>query len=166
MWEILGASRPASGAKVGESERMFAFSGEFERNLDDKARLVVPPRFRLPLEDGYFVTRGLDGCLWLFPRSTWEGLSARLNESSIVKGGARRLDRLLFAGTDGELDGQARLSLPPSLRGHAGLEPNGPVVVVGVKNRIELWAPARWATVTAEVAEDSEFAEELEGLGI
>lgn len=145
---------------------MFAFSGEFERNLDDKGRLVIPPRFRAPLEDGYFVTRGLDGCLWLFPRATWEILSTRLNESSIVKGGARRLDRLLFAGTEDELDSQMRLSLPGSLRAHAGLEASGPVVVVGVKNRIELWAPDRWATVTAEVAGDSEFAEELEGLGI
>lgn len=152
--------------EVGENEHLFSFVGEFERNLDDKSRLVIPPRFRPELEDGFFVTRGLDGCLWLFPRATWTALSAKLAKSSIVKGGARRLDRMLFAGIDGELDGQARISLPQTLRKHAGLEPNGPVIVVGVKNRIELWEPDRWATVTEEAAEDSEFADELEGLGI
>jgi MraZ protein len=166
MWDNWAANRPPRAGQVGEGEQMFAFIGEFERNLDDKARLVVPPRFRAALEDGYFVTRGLDGCLWLFPQAAWEALSAKLSQSSIVKGGARRLDRMLFAGTDGELDGQARLSLPPSLRNFAALEPNGPAVVVGVKNRIEIWEPSRWAAVSAEAAEDSEFAEELEGLGI
>jgi MraZ protein len=151
---------------VGDYEQVFAFSGEYEHNLDGKGRLIVPVRFRPALEGGYFVTRGLDGCLWLFPRATWTGFSEKLQESSITREGARRLDRMLFAGTEDELDGQGRLTLPPALRAHAGLSPNGPVVVVGVKNRIELWSPGRWSEVTGEVAQDSEFAEGLEGLGI
>lgn len=145
---------------------MFAFSGEFEHNLDDKGRFIVPAKFRSELKDGYFVTKGLDGCLWLFTGETWSGLSDRLFQSSITKDGARRLDRMLYSGTDGSLDGTGRLTLPPSLRQYAQLEPGGPLVVVGVKNRIELWEPERWRAVNSQLAEDSEFAEELDGLGI
>jgi len=145
---------------------MFAFSGEHEHNLDGKGRLIIPARFRPALDAGYFLTKGLDGCLWLFARPTWSDMSERLQQTSITQGGARRLDRMLFAGSEDTLDGQGRLLVPPSLRAHSGLVPNGPVVVVGVKNRIELWEPARWQAFNASSVEDSEFAEQLEGLGI
>jgi MraZ protein len=145
---------------------MFAFNGEFEHNLDDKGRVIVPVRFRDALADGYFITRGLDGCLWLFPMVTWQGFSEKLTQSRITQHDARQLDRLLFSGTDGELDKQGRLNIPSSLRSHAGLDLGGPVVVLGVKNRIELWEPARWADITGQVAEDSHFAEQLGELGL
>lgn len=145
---------------------MFAFSGEHEHNLDGKGRLIIPAKFRPALEAGYFLTKGLDGCLWLFPQETWTEIGAKLQQTSIVQGGARRLDRMLWSGSEDALDGQGRLLVPPSLRAHGNLSPNGPVVVVGVKNRIELWEPARWLAFNSVSAEDGDFAEHLEGLGI
>jgi MraZ protein len=145
---------------------VFVFSGEFEHSLDGKGRLIIPVRFRPALEEGYFLTKGLDGCLWLFPKESWQDISERLQQTSIIRGGARRLDRMLFAGTDDTLDNQGRLLVPPSLRSHAGLELNGAVTVVGVKNRIELWEPAHWHAFNEASAGDGEFAEQLEGLGI
>jgi division/cell wall cluster transcriptional repressor MraZ len=57
---------------------MFAFSGEFEHNVDGKGRLIIPAKFRPALDAGYFLTKGLDGCLWLFPQATWAEMGDKL----------------------------------------------------------------------------------------
>jgi MraZ protein len=143
------------------------FYGEYEHNLDDKGRVIIPMRFRDALADGLFVTRGLDGCLWLFTARVWEDVSARLAASRLNQYDARQLDRLLYSGTDAALDKQGRLLLPPSLRQHAELEPGGPVVVLGVKNRLEMWNRDRWYELASQLAaESSPFAEQVAELGI
>ncbi len=143
------------------------FYGEHEHSLDEKGRLILPARYRAAFEQGFFLTRGLENCLWMFTQATWHQLTARLESSVITSLPARQLDRLLYSGTDGTVDKQGRLLVPPSLRAYAELAENEPVIVVGVKNRVELWSQKRWNEVTADLGNrGSEFAAALSELGL
>jgi MraZ protein len=145
---------------------MFKFHGESDHTLDDKGRVIIPVKYRDALAEGLFLTRGLEGCLWLFQSSKWEQISTLLEESQSVKRNARHLDRLLYSGTEGPLDRQGRLLIPEGLREHAALDDNR-VVIVGVKNRVEIWSPKRWSVIAALLAdEEAEFAEQLAGFGL
>lgn len=146
---------------------MFAFYGEYEHSLDEKGRVIVPMRYREAFRDGYFITRGLENCLWVFTLPTWEALSMKLGPSRLTLNPARQLDRQLYSGVDGKLDRQGRILIPPYLREHAALEESKPVVLAGVKNRIEIWNPGFWHNVTAEMKENGRaLAESLAELGI
>lgn len=146
---------------------MFAFHGEYEHGLDDKGRVIIPTRCREPIRDELYLTRGLEGCLWLFPMATWRLISEGLGALQLPYREARLLERVLYSGIDGRLDKQGRLLLPPSLREHAGLAPGDPVVIVGVKNRLEIWHPDRWREETDKLANGSlDVDEHLRELGI
>lgn len=143
------------------------FYGEHEHSLDEKGRLILPARYRAAFEQGYFLTRGLENCLWMFTLPTWQQLTSRLSELGLTSLPARQLDRLLYSGTEGPLDKQGRLLIPPTLRSFAGLAENEPVIVVGVKNRIEFWNQERWNDLTAQLGENgSDFATALGELGL
>ncbi len=142
------------------------FMGEYQHSLDAKGRIIVPAKFRDELGDRFVVTRGLDNCLFVYPRCEWEALEAKLKALPLTKGDARRFVRFLFSGaTECEVDKQGRINLPQNLREYAGLDKE--VIVIGVSNRVELWSQARWVTYMQE-AEDSyeDIAEDIEGLGI
>jgi MraZ protein len=143
------------------------FYGESEHNLDDKGRLIVPVRHRPAFDEGLFVTRGLESCLWIFTLETWRDISARLSDARMMNHDARQLERLLYSGSETSLDKQGRLLVPSSLRSYSGLEENGVAVVVGVKNRLELWNLERWTALTAKLGQEgSSFAESMSELGI
>lgn len=146
---------------------MFAFHGEFEHGLDDKGRVIIPVVCREPIQEKLFLTRGLERCLWLFPWDTWEFISAKLSALQLPYREARLLERALFAGTVSHLDRQGRLGLTPSLRDYAELAPGEPVVIVGVRNRLELWNPERWRQETGMLVDGSlNVDERLRELGI
>ena len=96
--------------------------GEHEHSLDDKNRLTLPAKLRAAFEAGVVVTRGLDGCLYAYPRPAWEQLADRIKSLDPLAEGSRVMQRHFFAGAaQGELDKQGRLVLPTSLIEHAGL---------------------------------------------
>jgi len=141
------------------------FSGEYEHTLDDKGRLIIPAKFRDKLGDGLFVTRGLDGCLFVFPPDTWKDLSEKMANLSLVQTGARLFSRMIYSGTECSLDKQGRILLPTSLRAHADIESE--VVITGVRNRVEIWSKKRWQVITTKMEdESSSIAEQLANLGI
>ncbi|OGO41757.1 MAG: hypothetical protein A2Z04_08240 [Chloroflexi bacterium RBG_16_57_9] len=143
------------------------FFGEYDHNLDDKGRLIIPARFRTAFEEGMFVTRGLDGCLFAFTPQDWENIAGKLNNLPLTQGDARYFNRMMFSGSLCQLDKQGRILLPGSLRQHAGIELNGEVTVVGVNNRVEIWNRQRWTEATARMETDSTaFAEKLHEVGI
>jgi MraZ protein len=117
--------------------------GEHEHSLDDKNRLTLPAKLRAAFEDGVVVTRGLDGCLFAYPRAEWEGLVTRLRGLDPLAEASRRLQRHFFAGAaPGELDRQGRLVLPQTLIEHAGLGRD--VTVAGVYDHVEIWDRTTW----------------------
>ncbi len=131
------------------------FSGEFEHSIDDKGRLIIPISLRSELSDGVFITRGFDGCVFVYPIETWKEVATQLNQWPTTRTEARFIARLLFAGNETTLDKQGRISISPPLREHADLKLGGEVIVVGVNDRIELWNKERWRAVTEKLEKEA-----------
>jgi MraZ protein len=141
------------------------FTGEFRHAIDGKGRLAVPARFRADLASGAHVSRWIDGCLAIFPNNEWERLAERVQGLPITDAGARVFSRFLFSGAyDVELDGQGRVVLPAGLREFASLKSEA--VVVGARDRIELWEPTLWVSYSAEMNSADAFAARIADLGI
>lgn len=141
------------------------FTGEFRHSIDAKGRVAVPARFRPDLARGAHVSRWIDSCLAIFPEDEWERLAGRVAELRYADAGARAFSRFLFSGAfEVDLDGQGRVVVPAGLRDFAGLKSEA--VVVGARDHIELWEPARWTGYSAEMDSADAFAERIADLGI
>jgi len=121
--------------------------GEYEHTMDRKGRLIIPARFRQALKANdvktLFLTRGLDGCLFLFPESEWRIAENRFRQIPFTKGEGRKFNRLFFSGaTEVTIDRLGRLLIPKTLKEFAQIKQE--VVVVGVSTRMEVWAKEQW----------------------
>jgi len=142
------------------------FIGEYKHNIDGKGRLAVPAKFRNKLKDGAVVTRGLDNCLFLYPKEQWDQIAKKLAELPISQAKARAFSRLMLAGAmDVELDSQGRITLPEYLRNYATLSKKA--VVAGLYDRLEIWNEEAWDSYKKGAEEEStEIAEAMSGLGV
>ena len=123
------------------------FYGEYEHAIDAKGRLIVPSKFReaLQAQEGksLFLTRGLDGCLFLFPEAEWRLAESRFKQIPFTKGEGRKFNRLFFSGaTEVTIDGLGRLLVPKSLKEFAEIKQQA--VIVGVSSRMEIWSKEKW----------------------
>ena len=119
------------------------FLGQYERSLDDKSRLAVPPELRTGLGNGAVLTRSFDNCLCIYPAAKWEALARAVDDLPEARYEARALARSLFSGAvPCDFDRQGRISIPAFLREHAGL--TGEVVITGVFSRVEIWSKEAW----------------------
>ena len=142
------------------------FMGEFQHALDDKGRLTIPAKFRESLGDDFIVTRGLDRCLFVYPRSAWCALEERVKTLPTEQPEVRAFVRLLFSGAVvAEVDKQGRVGLPQHLREYAEIERDA--VITGASTRVEIWSAAKWAEYASKFESAySEIAEKIVGLGI
>jgi MraZ protein len=123
--------------------------GEHDHSLDDKNRLTLPSKLRSAFSDGIVLSRGLDGCLSVYPSGEWARMTARYAELDELSEDARRVQRHFFGGaTQGELDKQGRVVLPQHLIEHAGLERE--LTVLGMNNHLEIWNRATWRRLQQE----------------
>ncbi|MNJ46381.1 cell division protein MraZ [compost metagenome] len=137
------------------------FMGEFQHNIDDKGRMIIPAKFRELLGTSFVVTRGLDKCLFVYPLPEWEALEHKLKALPLMKSDARAFTRFFFSGaTECEWDKQGRVNLPSTLRDYAKLEKE--CAVLGVSNRVEIWSRDTWEQYFQQ-SEDTfnEIAEKL-----
>ncbi|MFH1775703.1 MAG: division/cell wall cluster transcriptional repressor MraZ [Chloroflexota bacterium] len=121
------------------------FFGEFEYKIDEKGRVLIPPRFRRELKDGVVLTPGTEKCINAYPLTEWKKLSDTLTagSGSLARNKVRRLKRAMFATAFLlNTDGQGRIALPVPLRQHAEIEEE--VVITGVNNYLELWNKEEW----------------------
>ena len=140
------------------------FMGEFNHTIDTKGRLIVPSKFRELLGDEFVVTKGLDGCLFVYPADEWKIIEDKFREVSQFSKEARKFARFFFAGAAScEVDKQGRVLLPAVLREFAGLEKE--VVLAGVLNHIEIWSKDRWENA-ASYEDMEEIAEHMASLGL
>lgn len=132
------------------------FLGEHEHTLDDKNRLTLPAKFREAFAGGGVVTRGMDGCLFVFTRDAWERfVSVRLEGLDPFSREARQMSRFMFSGAaEAEPDKQGRIALPSALLAHAKLDRE--VVVAGVRDHVEIWDRAAWRAHLEEVEGSAE----------
>jgi MraZ protein len=138
------------------------FYGEFEHSLDEKGRVTIPSAFRDPLGSPAFVTRGPEHCLLVFELGVWTELARKLKRGSI----SRQSTRVLYAGTEAQVDRHGRVLIPQPLREYAGLELGAPAVIVGVDERLEIWSLERWRALTSSVVDGDNFVRELAELGL
>ncbi len=139
------------------------FKGEYSHSVDAKGRIIMPAKFREILGDMFVVTKGLDGCLFVYPNDEWENIENKFREIPLTTKDARKFSRFFFAGAaDCEVDKQGRVLIPSVLREFAGL--NKEVVLVGVLNRIEIWSKERWQE--NEYDDMDEIAEHMAALGL
>ncbi len=128
------------------------FLGEYQHSLDAKGRLVLPRKFRGDLEDGCVITKGQEHCLYVFPMDRWQDEVDKVSKLPRTDRRARNFARSFFAAaSDQTLDKQGRIAVPEGLRRFASLEKD--VTVVGVAERIEVWATEVWEGVQAEADE-------------
>ena len=114
------------------------FIGEYSHTIDAKGRLIVPSKFREQLGEEFVVTKGLDGCLFVYENSEWKSFEEKLHALPLTNANARKFTRFFLAGASAcELDRQGRILIPAVLREFAKLEKD--VVLVGVGSRIEIW---------------------------
>ncbi len=123
------------------------FYGEYDHALDKKGRLILPAKIREAAKANYvekfYITRGLDKCLFLFSEEEWRAQEARFKGLSFTKKEARRFNRLFFSGAVEVVpDGQGRILLPKYLKDYASIKKE--VVVTGISNRIEIWDADLW----------------------
>ncbi|MDP3888758.1 MAG: division/cell wall cluster transcriptional repressor MraZ [bacterium] len=142
------------------------FIGQYEHNLEEKGRLSVPKKFRADLSEGGVLTRGLDGCLFLFPKKRWEEFVEKLSQTPLTKADARGFARLLtYGATEIEIDGQGRMLLPEFLRRFAGIKKE--VVLAGAIERVEIWSKENFTAYQERIEKESiNIAERLAELGI
>lgn len=140
------------------------FMGEYNHTIDAKGRLIIPSKFREILGDAFVVTKGLDGCLFVYDNEEWQHFEEKLRSLPITNKEARQFVRFFLAGaTEAEVDKQGRILIPNVLREFAQLTKD--VVLVGVGSRIEIWGRERFED-TATFDDMDEIAEHMAELGL
>ncbi|HVB19700.1 MAG TPA: division/cell wall cluster transcriptional repressor MraZ [Candidatus Paceibacterota bacterium] len=137
------------------------FIGEYLHTLDPKNRVSLPAKFRKDLGRAVVITRGLDHCLFVYPKKAW---TKEAESRALHAGGtsaARGLARLFLAGAmEAEVDAAGRVLVPDHLKSFAGLKSK--TVIAGVASRIEIWDESAWKNYTAAIERDADaFAEKL-----
>jgi MraZ protein len=140
-----------------------AFRGQYEHSLDSKDRLTVPARFRAALADGVVLSAGLDPCVEVYPTGEYTRFEQQVLAELNPLSRHGRMMRRRFHGRshDETLDSAGRIRIPNHLIDHAELG-EGPCVVIGVADHLEIWNTKGWAEHDAEIdATAAEIAEEL-----
>lgn len=74
------------------------FMGEYNHTIDAKGRLIIPSKFRELLGEEFVLTRGLDGCLYIYPMDEWESFEMKLRSLPLTNKNARTFSRFFLSG--------------------------------------------------------------------
>lgn len=123
------------------------FYGEYEHSIDNKGRLILPSKLReiakANFVEKFYITRGLDKCLFMFSEEEWRAAEQKFRSMPFTKQDARKFNRLYFSGAVEMIpDKQGRILVPVYLKDFAAIKRD--VVIIGVSNRIEIWAKDEW----------------------
>jgi len=122
------------------------FLGQFQHNLDDKGRLMIPARYRDLLAAGAFITQGFDKCLMVMTDAYFKEVYERINNMNMADASARMLRRLILSNAyPVEVDKVGRILVPQNLREFLGIT-SGELTVAGQGDYFEVWTPADWKT--------------------
>ena len=141
--------------------------GEYHHNIDEKGRLIIPSKFRDEIGKEFIVTRGLDGCLFIYAKKEWEKIVSKLQTLPFTKKDARTFNRFfLSSATVCEFDRQGRINIPSNLINYANIQKE--CTIIGVNDRLEVWASDKFGALIEEnTAAIDEVAENLfEGFDI
>lgn len=123
--------------------------GEYHHNIDEKGRLIIPSKFREEIGNSFIVTKGLDGCLFIYSQVEWNKIVNKLKTLPFTKKDARIFTRFFLASaTLCEFDKQGRINLVNSLTLYAGIKKE--CVIIGVNDRLEIWSLDRYNSLMEE----------------
>ena len=140
--------------------------GEYEHSLDVKGRLIMPSKLREDIGEKFIITKGLDGCLFVFSQTEWIKYEEKLKTLPLSNRNARDFVRFFLSGaTECEIDKQGRFLIAGNLREYANMEKD--VVIIGVGTRLEIWNKDKWKNYNSdENISADEIAENMTMLGI
>lgn len=143
--------------KVGENMLLM---GEYHHTIDEKGRITIPSKVRYELGESFVVTRGLDHCLYVYPKQEWENIIAKYRKLPNTKD-ARNFMRFFLSGaTTCEFDKQGRINIQSSLIHYAELKKE--CIIVGVSDHLEIWSQELWQQLLDENEENfSSMADSL-----
>lgn len=148
----------------GNGGDCWMFMSEYNHTVDTKGRLIIPSKFREQLGDEFVVSKGMDGCLFVYANEDWAAFEEKLTALPLINKEARQFARFFLSGAaQVEVDKQGRILLPQNLRDFAELTKD--VVLVGVGSRIEIWSKDKWDNVSADENMD-DIAKAMEALGL
>ena len=138
------------------------FIGEYEHTLDEKKRVSLPKQFRAGLGKGMVVTRGLDNCLFVYPKKNWEKIAAKLDKLSFAQADTRGFNRFILSGAaEVEADAAGRILIPDHQVEFAGLSKS--IVFAGVSDRVEVWDSEKWRNYKARIMQQADAMSEKLG---
>lgn len=143
--------------KVGENMLLM---GEYHHTIDEKGRITIPSKVRYELGESFVVTRGLDHCLYVYPKQEWENIIAKYQKLPNTKD-ARNFMRFFLSGAATcEFDKQGRINIQSSLIHYAELKKE--CIIVGVSDHLEIWSQELWQQLLDENEENfSSMADSL-----
>lgn len=123
------------------------FIGEYEHVIDNKSRVIIPAKFREIFKERFvekfYVTRGLEQCLFVFTEDTWKNVAKNFRDKPFTQMNTRTFNRLFFSGAcEAVCDKQGRILIPDYLKSFAQIKTE--ITIVGVSDRIEIWAKEKW----------------------
>ena len=135
--------------------------GEYHHSIDEKNRLIIPAKFREELGNEFVITRGIESCLYIYSKSSWEHITNSLANLPFTKKNARSFNRFFLSGaTVAEVDKNGRILITSPQFSYANITKE--CVIVGVGERIEIWSEEAWNNFYASASEDmSDIAENL-----
>lgn len=120
----------------------YMFMGEYHHTIDDKGRIIIPSKLRYELGEEFIVTKGLDGCLFVYPKDEWNNIAKKYKDLPNTKDARNYLRFFLSGATVCGFDKQGRINISQPLVKYASLEKD--CIIIGVNDRLEIWSKDRW----------------------
>lgn len=134
--------------------------GQYSYIIDEKKRVGVPTKFRNSLEDGAVLTKGFEGCLYLYPQKEWEQFLLMLNNLPYFDPATREMKRTMVGSAmDVKLDSAGRILVPDYLKDYAVL--NKKLIIVGLNDHIEIWDEDKWEKYSPDLNKISDQLKEF-----
>ncbi len=149
-----------------KKEEICLLIGEYEHSLDEKGRLIMPAKLKDDIGEKFVITKGLDGCLFVYSQKEWKLFEDKLRTFPLTNKDARALMRFFLAGAiQAEIDKQGRFLITSNLREFAELEKE--IIIIGVLTKIEIWSKEKWIKYSKKENKTAdEIAEKMSNLGI
>lgn len=136
-------------------------TGAYQHSIDAKGRLFIPARLREDLGETFYVTIGIERCLYIYPMENWNLFKEKFDSLPYSK--SKRMRPIFSNAAKCELDAQGRILLPQKLRDYAFLKKD--VVVAGISNHAEIWDADSYRQLEEEELSPENIAAAMEELG-
>ena len=136
------------------------FIGQYQYNIDDKGRLVIPQEFRKKLGTEIIINKGIENCISVYKMSDWEKLIEKISELPFNRSENRQFNRYFMSSAfQKEIDSQGRVNIDNILIEHAGIKKE--CIIIGAGNVIEIWAKDKWDIIESGRDQLDEICEKL-----